>query len=144
MHHQEREPCKAKIAMINSFRNIIFPCYKSTSQTLRFTRCGTKYCNGPSASYGKNASKDNIIALPQRKLAWFALGIFGTIVVNVIRIFSLSWYALKVTTDVTLWEEFHSVAGEIMFLPWLFAFLMIVAVVENKKLKRLDEQNNQK
>ena len=64
--------------------------------------------------------------------------------VNVIRIFSLSWYALKVTTDVTLWEEFHSVAGEIMFLPWLFAFLMIVAVVENKKLKRLDEQNNQK
>ena len=82
--------------------------------------------------------------LPRRKLAWFALGIFGTIVVNVIRIFSLSWYALKVTTDVTLWEEFHSVAGEIMFLPWLFAFLMIVAVVENKKLKRLDEQNNQK
>ena len=72
------------------------------------------------------------------------LELFGTIVVNVIRIFSLSWYALKVTTDVTLWEEFHSVAGEIMFLPWLFAFLMIVAVVENKKLKRLDEQNNQK
>ncbi|MDI1495254.1 MAG: putative membrane protein [Cenarchaeum symbiont of Oopsacas minuta] len=82
--------------------------------------------------------------VPRRKLAWFALGIFGTILVNVIRIFSLSWYALKVTTDVTLWEEFHSIAGEIMFLPWLFTFLMIVAAVESKRLRRLDVQENQK
>ena len=63
-----------------------------------------------------------------RKLVWFSLGIFGTIVVNMIRIFSLSWYALKVTTNAEKWEEFHSVAGEIMFLPWLFVFLMIVMV----------------
>ena len=73
-----------------------------------------------------------------RKLVWFSLGIFGTIVVNVIRIFALSWYALKVTTNAEKWEEFHSVAGEIMFLPWLFIFLMIVMVFESRRLKKLE------
>ena len=34
-----------------------------------------------------------------RKSIYFILGIIGTITVNLIRIFSLSWYALKVTTD---------------------------------------------
>ena len=54
-----------------------------------------------------------------RKIIYFILGILGTIFVNMIRIFSLSVYALKVTTDPEAWEEFHSVAGEIMFLPFL-------------------------
>ncbi len=50
-----------------------------------------------------------------RKTIYFVLGILGTIVVNLIRIFSLSWYALKVTTDPVAWEEYHKIAGEIMF-----------------------------
>ena len=68
-----------------------------------------------------------------RKIIYFILGILGTIFVNLIRIFSLSVYALKVTTDPEAWEEFHSVAGEIMFLPWLFVFLLIVTVIETKR-----------
>jgi thaumarchaeosortase len=76
----------------------------------------------------------------RRKSIYFALGICGTIGVNVIRIFSLSWYALKVTTDAAQWEEFHSVAGEIMFLPWLFIFLFIVILVESRRLKKLESQ----
>lgn len=76
--------------------------------------------------------------LRHRKVIYFAIGIAGTIGVNVIRIFSLSWYALKVTTDAEKWEEFHSVAGEIMFLPWLFAFLFIVILIESRRLKKLD------
>ncbi len=79
-----------------------------------------------------------------RKIMWFGIGIFGTITVNVIRIFSLSWYALKVTTNAEKWEEFHSVAGEIMFLPWLFVFLMIVMVIESRRLNRLEKQQSQK
>jgi len=75
-----------------------------------------------------------------RKAIYFTLGILGTIIVNVIRIFALSWYALKVTTNAEKWEEFHSVAGEIMFLPWLFIFLMIVMVIETRRLKRLEAQ----
>lgn len=75
-----------------------------------------------------------------RKAVYFGLGIAGTIGVNMIRIFSLSWYALKVTTDVKQWEEFHSVAGEIMFLPWLFIFLLVVIQIETKRLKKLESE----
>lgn len=74
-----------------------------------------------------------------RKLIYFVLGIIGTITVNLIRIFSLSWYALKVTTDPVAWEEYHKIAGEIMFLPWLFAFILIVIIIESRRLKKLEQ-----
>ena len=77
-----------------------------------------------------------------RKSIYFVLGIIGTICVNLIRIFSLSVYALKVTTDAQQWEEFHRIAGEIMFLPWLFIFLLLVMIIESKRLK--NEESNSK
>ena len=73
-----------------------------------------------------------------RKIVYFAIGILGTIGVNMIRIFSLSLFVLKVSTNAVEFEEFHSVAGEIMFLPWLFVFLLIVTVIETKRLKKLE------
>jgi thaumarchaeosortase len=73
-----------------------------------------------------------------RKTVYFILGIIGTIIVNLIRIFSLSWYALKVTTDPVAWEEYHKIAGEIMFLPWLFAFILVVILIESRRLKKLE------
>ena len=80
--------------------------------------------------------------IPQkRKIIYFVLGILGTIFVNMIRIFSLSVYALKVTTDSAKWEEFHSVAGEIMFLPWLFIFLFVVMYIESKRLKKQEDED---
>ncbi|MFB5604389.1 MAG: thaumarchaeosortase, partial [Candidatus Nitrosomaritimum aestuariumsis] len=78
----------------------------------------------------------------KRKSIYFVIGIVGTIVVNMIRIFSLSWYALKVTTNAEKWEEFHSVAGEIMFLPWLFVFLLIVILIETRRIKRLEAEGS--
>ena len=87
--------------------------------------------------------KMNIIR--KRKIMYFIIGIAGTIFVNMIRIFSLSVYALKVTTDPEAWEEFHSVAGEIMFLPWLFIFLLVVTAIETKRLKKIESsQSSQK
>ena len=71
-----------------------------------------------------------------RKIMYFCLGIIGTIVINLIRIFSLSVFALKVSTNPVEFEEYHSVAGEIMFLPWLFAFLLVVTVIETKRMKK--------
>ena len=53
-----------------------------------------------------------------RKAMYFCIGIAGTIIINLIRIFSLSIFALKVSTNPVEFEEYHSVAGEIMFLPW--------------------------
>ena len=74
-----------------------------------------------------------------RKAIYFVLGIVGTIGVNLIRIFSLSWYALKVTTDPVAWEEYHKIAGEIMFLPWLFAFIFAVIIIESRRLKKSEK-----
>lgn len=73
----------------------------------------------------------------KRKLIYFAIGTFGTATVNVIRIISLSLYALVVTTKVSEWEAFHSVAGEIMFLPWLGIYLAIVMYIESKRMRRM-------
>lgn len=72
-----------------------------------------------------------------RKAMYFVIGILGTIGINMIRIFSLSVFALKVSTNASEFEEYHSVAGEIMFLPWLFIFLLIVTAIETKRLKKL-------
>ena len=71
-----------------------------------------------------------------RKIIYFGLGIIGTIIINLIRIFSLSVFALKVSTNPVEFEEYHSVAGEIMFLPWLFGFLLVVTVIETKRMKK--------
>ena len=79
----------------------------------------------------------------KRKAMYFVIGILGTIGVNMIRIFSLSIFALKVSTNPVEFEEFHSVAGEIMFLPWLFIFLMIVTLIETKRLKKLEAQKKE-
>lgn len=74
---------------------------------------------------------------PRRKVMYFAIGIAGTIGVNMIRIFSLSLFVLKVSTNPVEFEEFHGIAGEIMFLPWLFAFLFAVTVIETRRIKKL-------
>jgi len=79
--------------------------------------------------------------LRTRKAIYFVLGIIGTIIVNLIRIFSLSWYALKVTTDPVAWEEYHKIAGEIMFLPWLFAFILVVILIESRRLKKSENDS---
>lgn len=71
-----------------------------------------------------------------RKAMYYALGVIGTIGVNIIRIFSLSIFVLKVSTNVNEFESFHGIAGEIMFLPWLFIFLLVVTYVESKRLKK--------
>jgi thaumarchaeosortase len=77
----------------------------------------------------------------KRKMIYFVIGTFGTVAVNVIRITSLSLYALVVTTNVREWEAFHSVAGEIMFLPWLGIYLGIVMYVESKRMRRMQAES---
>ncbi len=74
---------------------------------------------------------------PRRKAMYFVIGIAGTIGVNMIRIFSLSLFVLKVSTNPVEFEEFHGIAGEIMFLPWLFAFLFAVTAIETHRIKKL-------
>ena len=75
-----------------------------------------------------------------RKMIYFAAGTLGTVAINLVRIVSLSLYALVVTTDVQEWEAFHSIAGEIMFLPWLGIYLGVVIYIENKRIRRLQAE----
>ena len=72
----------------------------------------------------------------KRKALYIGIGIVGTMIINLIRIFSLSLFALKVSTNPVEFEEYHSVAGEIMFLPWLFIFLLVVTFIESRRLKK--------
>ncbi|AIF83737.1 exosortase/archaeosortase family protein [Candidatus Nitrososphaera evergladensis SR1] len=76
----------------------------------------------------------------KRKLIYFAIGTLGTVAVNVVRIISLTMYALIVTANPREWEAFHSVAGEIMFLPWLGIYLGIVMYTEGRRLRRMRQQ----
>lgn len=74
---------------------------------------------------------------PKRKIMYFVMGATGTVIVNMIRIFSLSLFALLISTNAAKFEEFHSIAGEIMFLPWLAAYLFIVMHIEGNRIKKL-------
>ncbi|MEM2759241.1 MAG: thaumarchaeosortase [Nitrososphaerales archaeon] len=76
---------------------------------------------------------------PKRKVMYFFIGAAGTVTVNMIRIFALSLFGLLVSTNAAEFEEFHSIAGEIMFLPWLATYLFIVMYVEGKRMKKLCE-----
>ncbi|MEM2856578.1 MAG: thaumarchaeosortase [Candidatus Nitrosocaldaceae archaeon] len=69
------------------------------------------------------------------KLIYFVIGAVGTFTVNMIRIFALSLFVLKISANPVAFEEFHSVAGEIMFLPWLAVYLLLVMRRESRKAK---------
>jgi thaumarchaeosortase len=73
----------------------------------------------------------------KRKLGYFLIGTIGTAAVNLVRILSLSLFALIVSADYTYWQPFHSIAGEIMFIPWLFIYLCSVICLENRLARKL-------
>lgn len=75
----------------------------------------------------------------RRKGMYFAIGVAGTVFVNTMRILALSIYVLTVSADVNAFESFHSVAGEIMFLPWLAGYLILIMYVESRRVKRMDK-----
>lgn len=71
----------------------------------------------------------------RRKAIYFVVGVIGTSLINLVRIISLSLFALLITTNVGEWETFHSVAGEIMFLPWLGIYLAAVLFLEGRRIR---------
>lgn len=73
------------------------------------------------------------IEIPRdRRIAYFVIGTFGTTIVNVVRLISLSFFPLLVTTNIEEWEGYHSIAGEIMFLPWLGVYLITIMYIEQR------------
>jgi len=80
----------------------------------------------------------------KKKIIYFILGVVGTIIANMIRIFFLSMFALKISTNPIKFEEFHSVAGEIIFVPWLIIFLTTVTMIEYKLSKQHENKLKKK
>ena len=63
----------------------------------------------------------------RERAMFFLIGAIGTFFINIIRILLLSAYVVTVTTDMWKFEEFHSIAGDILFLPWIAAYLLLVS-----------------
>jgi thaumarchaeosortase len=78
-----------------------------------------------------------------RRVAYFVIGTVGTAAVNIVRIISLSFFPLLVTSNIQEWEGYHSIAGEVMFLPWLIIYLITIWNIEQKtKLYVTNNSNN--
>ena len=73
----------------------------------------------------------------KRKLTYFLMGTIGTAMINIIRILSLSLFALIVSANPISWQSFHSIAGEIIFIPWLFIYVYSVLFLENRLARKL-------
>jgi thaumarchaeosortase len=72
-------------------------------------------------------------SIPWKKtLVYLFSGILLTCVMNSIRITLLSLYALDPNSDLTSWEQFHSVIGEIMFIPWILLYIASVMCLEKR------------
>jgi thaumarchaeosortase len=61
-----------------------------------------------------------------RGLVYVAIGVVGSFVVNAIRIVLLAIYALGHITSPNEFEVFHSVAGDLVFIPWIILYVLLI------------------
>jgi len=61
-----------------------------------------------------------------RGALYLALGVVGSFLVNVLRLAVLAAYAMRNITDPKAFEAFHSVAGELIFIPWIIVFVILI------------------
>jgi thaumarchaeosortase len=67
-----------------------------------------------------------------RGALYLALGVVGSFLVNVLRLAVLAAYAMRDITDPKAFEAFHSVAGELIFIPWIIVFVILILRRERK------------
>jgi thaumarchaeosortase len=64
------------------------------------------------------------------------LGLAGSVVVNTIRIALLAIYALYIGASPDAFEAFHSVIGELLFIPWIAGYIYWVIKRESCRLRK--------
>lgn len=74
---------------------------------------------------------------PKRMVIYFLIGIIGTIVINIVRLILLSFYAINMSSALLDWDQFHSIAGELIFVPWMIFYIMFVLHTEEKHRKQI-------
>jgi thaumarchaeosortase len=60
------------------------------------------------------------------------LGVVGSFLVNVLRLALLAVYAMSNITNPQAFQAFHSVVGELIFIPWIIAFVVLIIRRESR------------
>jgi len=63
-----------------------------------------------------------------RKLIYFIIGVVGTYFVNILRI--ASYFVILKNDGISAAEFFHRTTGELYFFFWMFAYILLIIVVE--------------
>jgi thaumarchaeosortase len=63
---------------------------------------------------------------------YLALGVVGSFLVNVLRLVVLAAYAMSHITNPQAFQAFHSVIGELIFIPWIIAFVVLILRRESR------------
>jgi len=71
-----------------------------------------------------------------RGLVYLLVGVAGSFIVNVLRIVLLAIYAMQHITDPKGFEVFHSVAGDLVFIPWIVVYVLLVIRHERRMAAR--------
>ncbi|MDA4114990.1 MAG: hypothetical protein OK442_00370 [Thaumarchaeota archaeon] len=67
-----------------------------------------------------------------RGTAYLLIGVVGSFLVNVLRLVLLAAYAMGNITNPQAFQAFHSVIGELIFIPWIIAFVVLILRRESK------------
>jgi len=67
-----------------------------------------------------------------RGALYLVLGVVGSFLVNVLRLVLLADYAMSNITNQKAFEAFHSVVGELIFIPWIIAFVILILRRESR------------
>ncbi len=67
-----------------------------------------------------------------RGALYLFLGVVGSFLVNVLRLAVLAVYAMSNITNPKAFEAFHSVAGELIFIPWIIVFVILILRRESR------------
>lgn len=63
-----------------------------------------------------------------RKFAYFIIGLLGTYLVNVLRIFSILLIMLNIGQEAGI--AFHDTYGELYFFSWMFFYIALITVIQ--------------
>jgi len=67
-----------------------------------------------------------------RKFIYAAVGIAGTVFLNVVRIFTISYYGYVYATSGQQLDAFHNAIGEVLFPIWIVVFLVLILEIEDR------------
>ena len=72
------------------------------------------------------------------------MGIAGTILLNVVRIFTISYYGYVYATSGQQLDAFHNAIGEVLFPIWIVVFLVLILEIEDRIAPRTGQGKKSK